>query len=852
MLQRPTLMPPSMRAVPRTANPSRQAGPPDTPITVSDDSHEKFGSFCDGEEIVIVEPTDPDEDRLKQKELNNVKSNCNRTITLKSHPSKPQRSLNHTQTVVSSTTCPTETIPTVQTAEQPKGCEVTVSLQEALQSILSNVNRNMAIPSVAIQPLLATKGNATPSLVGPCVVPNPLTTLWLHSSTPNPAATTPCPPATVSPTSAFEEIAKLAQSIAPLNPLVAAVLVNCATVNMIGQLAGSFCAPIYNTSALGATGTFQTGTALNSILPTLLSNFSLSTPHQETASVSNGVGNMPGITVTSPTSQCQTIVQSKPYNVTSSSLPKPTVQTVEFLRLPAVSTSTIPSPTTPPSTIPSMSATKTLTAALTSSIALNRASCRVKRFKCPMPNCDFAFYSRFNQTEHIRTHTGERPFSCPEPECSAAFKRRRDLRDHWTIHISQHPSSETPQIIKIDEDEADCEDFSEVRPSLNMSSMDSPTPTPSSTTESFNIVVSSGAKTESPGESSETENPNESDKSIQARYHCSFPGCDKSYARRHRLNQHASSHTGPRPIQCNEPNCNAQFFSDQDLVRHKIAHQYSTDMLTRRRHTCPYPNCEKAYSKLNKLKEHVRSHTGERPFVCREPGCGAAFIRLYGVRRHELTHVFGRRRAKRLTRFPTTLVNIINGTASVQQTDEAIEAKVEQLVSAITSRTMRRTAQNPIPILAKPVESSEPNPESGDLSVDSLSASSRALPAIAPKTTALPSMRPLSPITGTPGMRRPHVCPFKECGKAFPKLNKLREHICRHTGERPFVCDKCKASFVRMYDLRRHGNIHLRGAQPRNAHRLLAPRPLEALESEPTNSENSDITVKPEAVTVFS
>ncbi|KAF7262066.1 hypothetical protein EG68_00557 [Paragonimus skrjabini miyazakii] len=851
MLQRPTLMPPSMRTVPRTVTPSRQDDPSDNPITVSDDSREKFRSFCDGEEIVIVEPTDPDEDRLKQKQLNNVKSNCNRTIIIKSHVSKPQTSLNHTQTVVSSTTCSTETIPTVQPAEQPKSCEIALSLQEALQSILSNVNRNAPVPNVAIQPVLTTKGNATPNLVGPCVVPNPLTALWLHSSTPNPAVNAPAPPATVNPTSAFEEIAKLAQSIAPLNPLVAAVLVNCATVNMISQLAGSFCAPIYNTSALGTNSTFQTGAALNSILPTLLSNFSLSTPHQETINVSNNTGSMPGITVTSPTSQCQISVQSKPSSVTSSSLPTPTVQTVEFLRLPAVSTTTVSSATTPPTAIPATSTTKTLAAVLTSSIALNRASCRVKRFKCPMPNCDFAFYSRFNQTEHIRTHTGERPFSCPEPECSAAFKRRRDLRDHWTIHISQHPSSETSQVIKIDEDEADYENFGVARPSVSVSSMDSPTPTPSSTTESLNMVISGGAKTESPGESSETDNPNESDKSIQARYHCSFPGCAKSYARRHRLNQHASSHTGPRPIKCNEPNCNAQFFSDQDLMRHKIAHQYSTDMLTRRRHTCPYPNCEKAYSKLNKLKEHVRSHTGERPFVCREPGCGAAFIRLYGVRRHELTHVFGRRRAKRLTRFPTTLVNIINGTASVQQTDEAIEAKVEQLVSAITSRTMRRTAQNPIPILAKPVESNEPNPEGGDLSVES-SASSRALPAIAPKTTALPSMRPLSPISGTPGMRRPHVCPFKECGKAFPKLNKLREHICRHTGERPFVCDKCKASFVRMYDLRRHGNIHLRGAQPRNAHRLLAPRPLEALESKPTTSENSDITVKPESVTVFS
>ncbi|XP_018653326.1 putative zinc finger protein [Schistosoma mansoni] len=274
-------------------------------------------------------------------------------------------------------------------------------------------------------------------------------------------------------------------------------------------------------------------------------------------------------------------------------------------------------------------------------------------------NCEMSFYSRFNQMEHIRTHTGERPFTCPEPHCNSTFKRRRDLRDHWSMHLLDCPPSATL------------------------------------TEEEFNKALK------------------EADEKYNAmyKYHCTYPGCDKSYARRHRLNQHISTHTGTGPIPCDAPNCNVRYFSEEDLKRHKLSHLYAADRDSRRRHACTYAGCGKAYSKLNKLKEHLRSHTGERPYVCREPGCGAAFIRLYGVKRHELTHVFG--------------------------------------------------------------------------------------------------------------MRRPHICPFKECGKAFPKLNKLREHICRHTGERPFVCDKCKASFVRMYDLRRHSNIHLRGAQPRSLSRFL-------------------------------
>ncbi|KAL7057156.1 hypothetical protein AAHC03_019135 [Spirometra sp. Aus1] len=53
-----------------------------------------------------------------------------------------------------------------------------------------------------------------------------------------------------------------------------------------------------------------------------------------------------------------------------------------------------------------------------------------------------------------------------------------------------------------------------------------------------------------------------------------------------------------------------------------------------------------------------------------------------------------------------------------------------------------------------------------------------------------------------------YICPMEGCGKGFLRRSKLRDHLCGHTGERPYVCATCKATFVRVNDLRRHSYSH--------------------------------------------
>jgi len=51
---------------------------------------------------------------------------------------------------------------------------------------------------------------------------------------------------------------------------------------------------------------------------------------------------------------------------------------------------------------------------------------------------------------------------------------------------------------------------------------------------------------------------------------------------------------------------------------------------------CPY--CARLFKKPSKLKDHIRSHTGEKPYGCSFVGCGKRFTRPHHLKRHMLTH----------------------------------------------------------------------------------------------------------------------------------------------------------------------------------------------------------------------
>ena len=84
-------------------------------------------------------------------------------------------------------------------------------------------------------------------------------------------------------------------------------------------------------------------------------------------------------------------------------------------------------------------------------------------------------------------------------------------------------------------------------------------------------------------------------------YNCPVQGCDKAYCNKFNLKRHIeSSHMGLKRFQCK--------------------------------------HCSKFLSSKQNLKEHLYTHTGEKPYRCREAGCVMAFRQGSQLSVHKRIH----------------------------------------------------------------------------------------------------------------------------------------------------------------------------------------------------------------------
>ena len=135
-----------------------------------------------------------------------------------------------------------------------------------------------------------------------------------------------------------------------------------------------------------------------------------------------------------------------------------------------------------------------------------------------------------------------------------------------------------------------------------------------------------------------------------ARYKCSKLTCDRFYnGFRDAKERKSHNDAHDRPFKCDVPECRGYefgFTSAHDLEKHRskshptIAEQSETfeflDTVTAKTAIWPCPHCPKRFTRGFHMRNHIRTHTSEKPFCCTE--CGKPFTRDYDRKRHEKIH----------------------------------------------------------------------------------------------------------------------------------------------------------------------------------------------------------------------
>lgn len=203
---------------------------------------------------------------------------------------------------------------------------------------------------------------------------------------------------------------------------------------------------------------------------------------------------------------------------------------------------------------------------------------------------------------------------------------------------------------------------------------------------------------------------------------------------------------------------------------------------------CTHPGCDKIFRKLSKMRIHLMSHTGERPFKCSKPGCDWAFTTCYKLKRHEESHQ-GRKDF---------------------QCDYPDCGK--RFATSYNLKSHKKSHEKPCePCLEPGCTMKFPNRRQLNLHMKTHNGSEKKYKCPVDgcdKTFFSPHCMGSHPRTHQ--QDRDFRCNYEGCNKVYSTACRLKQHVRSHTGEKPFVCyyENCGWAFTTASKLRRHQFKH--------------------------------------------